>query len=301
MSILRHIFVVFLALVAWQYYDKNFNKPSVKPRFAGYFHPTFRKVAETFRSNVESGLEKGAAFAVYHNGELLVDLWGGWADMAAERHWQENTLCMTWSVVKAAAAIAVARLVDMGHLDYKQKVVHYWPEFGSNNKENITVEGLLSHTAGLLTLDESLNLLEYKYDWLKIEKSLALQSPKWPPGTAVGYHGCTYGMYADALVRKTDPQHRNLSQFFQDEIASALASISQPLPSSPSPAPDPPMQILSESTEPESDLSVVTVPVPVGSVGGIANRLKPETTLKSETMWALKVVVSHICFQGHVP
>ncbi|RUS78156.1 hypothetical protein EGW08_014085, partial [Elysia chlorotica] len=221
-SILKHATVAVLALVVWQVYDKNWSKPSAKPRVEGYFHPAFRKVAETFRANVESGLEKGASFAVYHKGELLVDLWGGWADIEAERHWQENTLCMTWSIAKAAAAIAVALLVDKGQLDYKEKVSHYWPEFASNNKEDITVESLLSHTAGLIFLNESFSLLEYKYNWPKIEKMLASQSPQWNPGTAVGYHGITYGMYVDALVRKTDPQHRNLSQFFQEEIASVL-------------------------------------------------------------------------------
>ncbi|GFO24505.1 beta-lactamase domain-containing protein 2 [Plakobranchus ocellatus] len=113
MSALRHILITALAFIVWQVYDKNFNTTSVRPRVEGYFHPAFRKVAEAFRTNVENGLEKGAAFAAYHKGELLVDLWGGWADMAAERHWQEDTLCMIWSVVKGAAAIAVARLVDM--------------------------------------------------------------------------------------------------------------------------------------------------------------------------------------------
>ena len=44
-------------------------------------------------------------------------------------------------------------------------------------------------------------------------------------GTAVGYHGITYGMYVDALVRKTDPQHRNMSQFFQEEIANVLGML----------------------------------------------------------------------------
>ena len=32
-----------------------------------------------------------------------------------------------------------------GHLDYKEKVTHYWPEFGVNGKESITVEMLVSH------------------------------------------------------------------------------------------------------------------------------------------------------------
>ena len=32
-----------------------------------------------------------------------------------------------------------------GLLDYKKPVTHYWPEFGVNCKESITVETLLSH------------------------------------------------------------------------------------------------------------------------------------------------------------
>ena len=32
-----------------------------------------------------------------------------------------------------------------GLLEYKQLVTHYWPEFGANGKESITVETLLSH------------------------------------------------------------------------------------------------------------------------------------------------------------
>ena len=32
-----------------------------------------------------------------------------------------------------------------GLLDYKQLVTHYWPEFGANGKESITVDTLLSH------------------------------------------------------------------------------------------------------------------------------------------------------------
>ena len=30
-------------------------------------------------------------------------------------------------------------------MDYKKPVTHYWPEFGVNGKESVTVETLLSH------------------------------------------------------------------------------------------------------------------------------------------------------------
>ena len=39
----------------------------------------------------------------------------------------------------------MAILVDRGHLDYDEKVSHYWPEFAQNGKENVTVKMLLNH------------------------------------------------------------------------------------------------------------------------------------------------------------
>ncbi|CAL1543161.1 unnamed protein product, partial [Lymnaea stagnalis] len=128
-------------------------------------------------------------------------------------------MALSWSMVKGISAIVVAKLVDMGLLDYQKEVYHYWPQFAAQNKKNITVEMLMSHQAGLIGLEEKITFYDYRDDWSKVENLLAIQAPKWPAGSAVGYHGLTLGMYADALVRKVDPQHRNLSVFFQDEIA----------------------------------------------------------------------------------
>ncbi|XP_012940833.1 beta-lactamase domain-containing protein 2 isoform X2 [Aplysia californica] len=173
-------------------------------------------------NNLESGLETGASFSVYQNGQALVDLWGGWADLNSHRHWQEDTVALTWSMVKGVTALVVARLVDSGVLEYQREVHHYWPEFGTEDKRNITVEMLLSHQAGLAVLDEQIVILDYQHNWPKVEKILAAQKPNWPPGTAVAYHAMTWGMYVDALVRKVDPQHRNVSEYFRQEIAKPL-------------------------------------------------------------------------------
>ena len=51
---------------------------------------------------------------------------------------------------------------------------------------------------------------------------LARQKPAWEPGTRQAYHGITLGFYESELLRRLDPQHRSLGQFFQDEIASPL-------------------------------------------------------------------------------
>ena len=51
---------------------------------------------------------------------------------------------------------------------------------------------------------------------------LARQKPAWEPGTRQAYHAITLGFYEGELLRRVDPWHRTLGQFFQDEIASVL-------------------------------------------------------------------------------
>ena len=46
------------------------------------------------------------------NGVVLVDLYGGWADKDAHRHWQEDTMALAWSMTKGVTALAVGILVD---------------------------------------------------------------------------------------------------------------------------------------------------------------------------------------------
>jgi CubicO group peptidase (beta-lactamase class C family) len=51
---------------------------------------------------------------------------------------------------------------------------------------------------------------------------MARHRPAWDPGTRQGYHGLTLGFYEGELMRRVDPRHRTLGQFFQDEIATPL-------------------------------------------------------------------------------
>jgi hypothetical protein len=46
----------------------------------GYCHPDFKELENHFRSLIYSGYETGASFAVEKDGEMIVDLWGGFKD-----------------------------------------------------------------------------------------------------------------------------------------------------------------------------------------------------------------------------
>ena len=100
----------------------------------GTCDPRFESVRRTFAGNLESGADVGASFAVTMNGEMVVDLWGGWADPGQTRPWEKDTLVNVYSTTKTMTALTALLLADRGELDFHAPVARYWPEFAANGK-----------------------------------------------------------------------------------------------------------------------------------------------------------------------
>lgn len=181
----------------------------------GTVEPGWEAVRDAFDANLASGEEVGCAASVYHRGRKVVDLWGGHVDQARTEAYAEDTLQLVFSTTKGITAIAVAMCVERGLLDYDSPVSRYWPEFADHGKADASVAQLLSHQCGLYTVDGDITLAE-ALDWSTVTSRLASTAPRWPIGTAHGYHALTYGWLAGELVRRVDG--RSLGAFVQDEI-----------------------------------------------------------------------------------
>ena len=59
----------------------------------------------------------GAAVAVWVEGDLVVNLWGGSADAAGRRPWREDTLASIFSGSKGLTSTCVHLLADRGEID----------------------------------------------------------------------------------------------------------------------------------------------------------------------------------------
>jgi CubicO group peptidase (beta-lactamase class C family) len=188
---------------------------------AGDVDEGYGKVADVFRRNLTSGQEVGAAVAVYRDGVKVVDLWGGFRNGITKAPWEHDTLALMFSTTKGVSALAVAVAASQGLISYDAKVADYWPEFAQASKEAITVRQLLSHQAGLPTLDPPPTLDDVS-DPAKLSAMLAAQAPAWTPGSRHGYHVITLGWYESELIRHADPSGRTLGQFFADEVATPL-------------------------------------------------------------------------------
>src|SRR5438105_15943048 len=101
----------------------------------GTCDPAFAAVREAFEDNFATGREVGAGIAVYQDGRLVVDLWGGLADHKAGREWEHDTPCLAFSCTKAVTATAAALLAERGAYDLDGPVSDWWPEFAGQGKD----------------------------------------------------------------------------------------------------------------------------------------------------------------------
>jgi CubicO group peptidase (beta-lactamase class C family) len=180
----------------------------------------FEPVREEYES-LWFDIEVGSSLCVYHQGEKVVDLWGGYTDRKMTLAWQADTLVNIYSTTKGPAALAIAILYDEGKIDYNEKVVSYWPEFGAEGKQDVTVAQLLSHQAGLCGVTSKLSVNDL-YDWDKIVNLLAAQKPLWPLGSGAGYHAVTWGYFPGELIRRITG--KTLGQYFKEKVADPLAA-----------------------------------------------------------------------------
>lgn len=114
-------------------------------RISGTVADGFEPVRDAFMENFRSRNELGAACAVYHRGEKVVDLWGGYQDVASQTPWSEDTMVLVFSTTKGMAAATMALAHSQGLFGLDDQIVDHWPTFGRQGKSEITVGQLLSH------------------------------------------------------------------------------------------------------------------------------------------------------------
>ena len=181
----------------------------------GTVAPTFEPVADVFTAHLDAGEDLGGGFAALQDGQVLVEIWGGWRDRAKTKPWGRDTLAPVFSTTKGVSAIIVAWCVDQRLLRYEDRVADLWPEFGAHGKDEVTIAQALSHQAGVpgfsRPIDPSLWL-----DPPACAEAIAALAPMWPPGSASGYHPLTWGYIVGEIVARA--AGRSLGAILREEI-----------------------------------------------------------------------------------
>jgi CubicO group peptidase (beta-lactamase class C family) len=181
----------------------------------------FGALREALQQNLDSGAELGASIVLDLDGDIAVDLWGGYRDEERTQPWEQDTITNVWSTTKTVTSLAALMLADRGELDVDAPVSRYWPEFAAAGKQDVLVRHLLSHSSGVSGLDQPA-VMEDLYDFDKSTTRFAAQAPWWSPGTASGYHALNFGHLIGEVLRRITGT--TLKQFVADQIAGPLGA-----------------------------------------------------------------------------
>lgn len=181
----------------------------------------FAGVRTAFEAGFDDGAEVGASLCVMVGDDVVVDLWGGVADVATGRPWRRDTVATTYSVTKTMTALAILVLADRGLVGVDRPVAQYWPEFGAADKSEVTVGQVLDHTSGVSGWERP-TTIEDLYRHSDAAAALAAQRPWWTPGDGSGYHALTFGTILGEVVRRVTGS--TLGEFLQSEIAGPLGA-----------------------------------------------------------------------------
>ena len=187
----------------------------------GLAAPGFESVKQLYEHQMNTMAEQNTQLCVYYRGEKVVDLWASATD---DSKFSGDSLISVFSSGKSLEAIAIGSLVSKGLLSYDARITQYWPEFGSNGKDGLTIADLMRHEAGLANFDTSLDMEDLFTENIKqntVGRIIEGHAPS--SGASAGgkreYHALTRGWIVNEVFRRVDPTGRTIGEFLREEIS----------------------------------------------------------------------------------
>lgn len=149
-----------------------------------------------------------AQVAVARDGELLLFETFGQARFDGERRDATNeSLFAIYSVTKALTSAAGWILLQEGALRLADRVVDHVPDFGSHGKEKVTIEQLLTHTAGFPS--PRFPNVEWPEPAARL-RHFARWKLEWEPGSRFVYHPTSsMWVFAELISRAAGMDYRD--------------------------------------------------------------------------------------------
>jgi CubicO group peptidase (beta-lactamase class C family) len=188
------------------------------PREVGLDPEKVEALFKRAEREVNEGLLPSTQIALARNGKIGAMRTVGRAKQGGQEKPATNeTLYTIFSCTKAIMSAASWILIGEGKLNPSDRVAAIVPEFGTNGKENITVEQVLLHISGFP------NAPYPQDEWLDKSKRLerfAKWRLEWPVGSKYEYHPTSgFWVIAEIIERRTGKDFR---QFVHERISTPL-------------------------------------------------------------------------------
>ena len=143
----------------------------------------------------------GGAVVVYQTGKCIAKASTGLA--RPDTSWQPDTLAINFSTGKGVIATLAHVLVSEQLLDYDLPIAHYWPDFGCNGKDQVTLRQVMSHQADLFSIQSIDATSETILDWqimLSQVAAMPVTTPEDATSYGSAYSALVYGWVLGGVV-----------------------------------------------------------------------------------------------------
>jgi CubicO group peptidase (beta-lactamase class C family) len=148
---------------------------------------------------------------VERHGEVVLDtVWGC----------EPNALFWLFSASKPFIAVLVHRYVERGLLSLDAPVSQYWPEFGDNGKQYITVRQVLQHRTGMPTAGSALGDALAMSNWRRSVERIERSAPKLDPDLGPAYQFLIYGFLLGELLQRVSG--RPVEELLREQLLEPL-------------------------------------------------------------------------------
>jgi CubicO group peptidase (beta-lactamase class C family) len=176
----------------------------------------------------ETGLHPAIALCVRRRGLVILDRAIGHlrgnapddVDGATRVPIRHDSLFNFFSASKAVTAMVIHLLDERGVLHLDDAVAEYFPEFGCNGKEDVTIRQILTHRAGIPVVPDAKVDVTLLTDPQRLLGILCDAKPLSVPGRRLAYHALTGGFVLGEVVRRATG--RDVRQVLREDILGPL-------------------------------------------------------------------------------
>ena len=192
-----------------------------QPADAGMSVERLSEITDHLRSKTRTGDITSASVLVARHGKVV--LHGGFGELNADPKapaTQPDTTYLLASISKPVSVCGLMLLVDRGEVDLSDPVKRYLPEFHGDDRDQVKIWHLLSHTSGLPDMLPENVELRRSHAPLSEFVARALRTPLlYPPGTQFAYQSMGTLLAAEITERVSGARLRD---FLRREIFEAL-------------------------------------------------------------------------------
>lgn len=176
------------------------------------------RIDQAIKREIEKGNLAGCVVLIgRREGIVFEKAYGDRAVQPQHEPMTTDTLFDLASLTKpVATATSIMILVERGQLRLSDKVTKFFPEFGANGKDDITIEHLLTHSSGLIPDNP---LADYSDGWKSAEKKICDLKLLSEPGTAFKYSDVNFILLGKIVENVSG---KPVDEFAKDNIYAKL-------------------------------------------------------------------------------